>query len=181
MSQNQFAPPPAQFAPPQLAANQQKAAVKISEKSGARGNRSLNERNCFPSFRWGVLGDPAFIHTPRGRLLVDGWYAFARKAQYTADFCMALAWGLATGCLSSMNYFYCVFFFAMISHRQIRDEQRCAAKYGEYWTLYTRHVPNVFLPSRSFFSWWLLGGPHPFKDTEDAELRRHLKPAKASS
>jgi len=151
-------------------ANQQKAGIKISGN-----NKTLNERNCFPSFDWGVLKDPVFIHTPRGKLLVDGWYAFARKAQYTADFCMALSWGLATGFLSPMNYFYCGFFIAMISHRQMRDEERCQSKYGEHWTLYKTHVPNVFIPSRKFWSWWLFRGKHPFKETDDAELKRHLK------
>ena len=102
-------------------ANQQKAAVKISRTSGT--NINLNSRNCFPSFRWGVLKEPiAFIRTPKGNLLVDGWYAFARKMQYTADLCMAISWGLATGLLSSMNYFYSVFFFLMICHRYVDDD-----------------------------------------------------------
>ena len=72
---------------------------------------------------------------------------------------MALAWGLACGFSSPLPYFYVLFFTAMITHRQWRDEQRCREKYGrEYWDdVYTKQVPNVFLPSskcfRDFLGW----------------------------
>ena len=60
-------------------ANQQKAAVKISKKTDS-SYVDLNSRNCFPSFQWGVLKEPiTLIRTPKGDLLIDGWYAFARK------------------------------------------------------------------------------------------------------
>ena len=55
-----------------------------------------------------------------GNLLVDGWYRYARKMQYTGDIMMALSWGLACGFGSSLPYFYALFFTCMIIHRQIR-------------------------------------------------------------
>ncbi len=117
--------------------NCQKASYKIKIK-----------RNTFPQVPWGVLEEPIkVIKTPHGNLLIDGWYAYARKAQYTGDIMMALSWGLITGFGSSLNYFYCFFFTSMIIHRQTRDEERCKEKYGKYWDEYVKTVPNVFIPN----------------------------------
>ncbi len=138
-------------------ANGQKANIKINIK-----------RNTFPQLAWASLEEPIrYIHTPHGKLLVDGWYAFGRKLQYTGDILMALSWGLACGFVSPLPYFYCFFFTCMIIHRQTRDEVRCAEKYGEYWKIYTKKVPNVFLPSFSFFV-WLFTGKHPDGDKKKA-------------
>lgn len=131
-------------------ANGQKANMKISIR-----------RNTFPQLPWAFLEEPIrYIETPMGKLLVDGWYAFGRKMQYTGDILMALSWGLACGFGSSLPYFYCLFFTSMILHRQWRDEIRCSEKYGEYWKIYTKKVPNVFVPSLSFWV-YLFTGKHP--------------------
>mmetsp|Transcript_10538 Transcript_10538/g.15842 ORF Transcript_10538/g.15842 Transcript_10538/m.15842 type:complete len:468 (+) Transcript_10538:101-1504(+) len=123
-------------------ANSQKAYTKIKLR-----------RNTFPVLPWGALEEPIdFIVTPKGNLLVDGWYRFARKMQYTGDIMMALSWGLACGFGSSLPYFYALFFTCMIIHRQTRDEVRCKDKYGEYWDVYTKKVPNVFFPSWEFYT-----------------------------
>lgn len=62
-----------------------------------------------------------------------------------------------------------------LNDRQIRDERRCQLKYGRYWKLYTKLVPNVFLPSSEFFVWFA-GGKHPFKDTDKIkETMKELK------
>lgn len=123
-------------------ANSQKATVKMP---GIK-------RNTFPLVPWRTLPTPVrFLETPKGKLLVDGYYAFVRKLQYTGDLMMALSWGLACGFGSSMPYFYFTFFFCMILHRQSRDEARCHAKYGEFWIFYKKLVPNVFLPNLEFF------------------------------
>lgn len=136
-------------------ANGQKAFVKSKEKI---------KRNTFPTVPWMYLEEPVeYIVTPKGNLLIDGWYAFARKMQYTGDIMMALAWGMCTGFTSLLPYFYALFFTSMITHRQWRDEIRCSEKYGKYWKEYTDLVPNVFLPPASFFKWLFLGGKHPTK------------------
>lgn len=131
-------------------ANNQKANIKIPIV-----------RSTFPQLPWGRLKEPIrYLVTPKGNLLVDGWYAFARKLQYTGDILMALSWGMACGFHSPLPYFYCFFFTCMIIHRQTRDETRCKMKYGEHWDIYTKMVPNVFLPSSAFFV-WLFTGKHP--------------------
>eukprot|EP01040_Poterioochromonas_malhamensis_P008847 gene8847-9582_t len=130
--------------------NAQKANIKIKVK-----------RNTFPQLPWAELEEPIrMIETPHGNLLVDGWYAFARKLQYTGDILMALSWGLACGFGSYLPYFYVSFFTFFVYHRQIRDEARCAKKYGKYWDIYVKKVPNVFIPSSAFFV-WLFTGKHP--------------------
>ena len=135
-------------------ANGQKAYLKSPIKRGT-----------FPTVPWVYIEEPAeYIVTPKGKLLVDGWYAFARKIQYTGDIMMALAWGMATGFTSLLPYFYALFFTSMITHRQWRDEIRCSEKYGKHWEEYTSLVPNVFLPPLSFYKWLFFGGPHPTKD-----------------
>ena len=120
------------------------------------------KRNTFPQLPWMSLPDPVrCIQTPKGDLLVDGWYAFARKMQYTGDILMALCWGLACGFRSPLPYFYCFFFICMINHRQWRDELRCKVKYGHHWDQYTAAVPNVFFPGTNFFMWLLTGEEPP--------------------
>ena len=116
------------------------------------------KRNTFPQLAWAQLKDPIrCIRTPKGDLMVDGWYAFARKMQYTGDIMMATSWGLACGFGSFLPYFYVFFFVLMITHRQWRDEIRCKAKYGEYWDVYTKLVPNVFIPGWPFVHWMVTG------------------------
>jgi len=131
-------------------ANCQKASIKMP---GIK-------RYTFPQVPWSVLQHKPirYIETPNGNLLVDGWYAFARKLQYTGDLMMAVSWGLICGLPSwgnILNYFYFIFFLCMIIHRQSRDEVRCKAKYGEYWDVYTKEVPNVFIPHTKLLSWLL--------------------------
>lgn len=123
-------------------ANSQKASYKLPGIT----------RNTFPQMPWGILQEPIrCIKTSRGKLLVDGWYGYARKMQYTGDIIMASVWGLACGFGSLLPYFYVCFFTSMITHRQWRDEARCKEKYGDDWDVYTAAVPNVFFPSMQFF------------------------------
>jgi len=135
-------------------ANCQKASIKMSPKD--------IRRNTFPQLPWAILENPRMLN---GKLLIDGWYAFARKMQYTGDIMMALSWGMATGFQSLLPYFYVCFFTCMITHRQWRDEIRCREKYGELWDRYTKLVPNVFIPGTSFFVWHLTG-KHPLENVK---------------
>lgn len=146
-------------------ANSQKATMKIPGM----------KRNTFPQVPWGILEQPVrMLKTPKGDLLIDGWYAFARKMQYTGDILMALCWGLACGFSSPLPYFYALFFTCMIIHRQTRDEVRCKEKYGEYWDIYTTIVPNVFLPSSKFW-FWLFSDDKTLPPIDIEAIKRKVK------
>jgi delta24(24(1))-sterol reductase len=83
-----------------------------------------------------------------GHLLVDGWFKYARKVPYTCDVLMALIWGLSCGLppASILPFFYAAFFTAMITHRAVRDHDRCSRKYGADWERYCKEVPYVLVP-----------------------------------
>ncbi len=125
-------------------ANGQKNAFRARERG------MLEKRKTFPALPWTYIDNPKAIDTPAGdRLLVDGWYGYARKLHYTCDAFFAISWGLVTGFKSPFPWFYPVFFLGMISHRAARDIERCRNKYGEAWKEYERLVPYLFIPVSS--------------------------------
>jgi delta24(24(1))-sterol reductase len=123
-------------------------------------------RNTFPQLPWQTVENPKTLTAEDGsKILVDGWCKFilchmnlqfrmlifcadgkARKIHYSCDLYFALNWGLITGFSSPFPWFYPVFFACMISHRALRDIQRCRTKYGETWLEYERQVPYLFIP-----------------------------------
>ena len=110
-------------------------------------NGSYIERKAFPQLPWGTLENPRYMDTAVGsKLLVDGWWAYARKIHYTADILMALSWGLICGFDHYLPFFYVTFFTIMIVHRNGRDVARCRQKYGADWDRYCERVPYVFIP-----------------------------------
>ncbi|KAL1987542.1 hypothetical protein VTN96DRAFT_3469 [Rasamsonia emersonii] len=122
-------------------ANSQKNRYRQQERG------TLVFRKTFPQLPWQTLKNPEVIRTPDGgTILVSGWYGLARKVHYTCDLYFALNWGLITGFDSPFPWFYPVFFACMITHRAMRDIQRCRNKYGEAWAEYERRVPYLFIP-----------------------------------
>jgi len=110
-------------------------------------NNTYKPRNTFPQLPWSTLHNPKSLDTKVGsKLLIDGWWAYARKIHYTCDIVMALLWGLVCGFGSFIPYFYFCFFTGMIIHRNHRDQTRCAAKYKEDWVKYCKIVPYVYIP-----------------------------------
>ncbi len=88
-----------------------------------------------------------FLPTKRGtRLLTSGWWGMARKINYTGDWLMGLAWCLTCGATSPVAYFYATYFAVLLVHRAARDDQMCAAKYGDDWKKYKAKVPACFVP-----------------------------------
>ncbi|GFF22759.1 delta(24(24(1)))-sterol reductase [Aspergillus udagawae] len=108
---------------------------------------TMVSRKTFPQLPWQTLKNPKTITAADGsKILVDGWYGKARKIHYTCDLYFALNWGLITGFSSPFPWFYPIFFACMITHRALRDIQRCRNKYGEAWVEYERQVPYLFIP-----------------------------------
>jgi len=123
-------------------AQSQKARFKMKQIKGGHAKRWT-----FPQLPWGTIENPEFIKAKNGgTLLVSGWFAYARKIYYFADFVMAMGWGLSCGVGGAMPFFYPLFFGTMLLHRYTRDIERCRQKYGEAWEEYCRKVPYAFVP-----------------------------------
>lgn len=104
-------------------------------------------RRTFPQLPWSTLKEPRYLTTESGgTLLIDGFWAYARKIHYTADLTMALCWAMSCGFRGVLPYLYPAFFFVMITHRAGRDFRRCAKKYGKDWDRYCEIVPYEFIP-----------------------------------
>ncbi|KAF3822363.1 hypothetical protein GH733_007737 [Mirounga leonina] len=82
----------------------------------------------------------------RSKLLVSGFWGVARHLNYTGDLMGSLAYCLACGGGHLLPYFYLVYMAILLTHRCVRDEHRCANKYGGSWERYTAAVPHRLLP-----------------------------------
>jgi protein-S-isoprenylcysteine O-methyltransferase Ste14 len=95
-----------------------------------------------------IWGRPArYIDTSRGtKLLTSGWWGVARHSNYLGDLMMGLAWCLCTGWSTVLCYFYIIYFTILLVHRERRDNEHCAHKYGSDWDAYTERVRWRILP-----------------------------------
>ena len=98
---------------------------------------TLKVRWTFPQWPWSTLKDPRYLQTEHGNaLLIDGWWQFLRKPNYTADWTQSFLWGAIAGTHSIIPYYYSMFFLAVLVHRCSRDFERCERKYGKDWEKY---------------------------------------------
>lgn len=88
-----------------------------------------------------------YMITERGsKLLISGWWGWLQHPNYLGDLVMALAWSLPTGFETPITYFYVMYFFVLLVHRQMRDDENCKKKYGKDWEKYTTLVPYRIIP-----------------------------------
>lgn len=94
---------------------------------------------------WGKA--PQYIQTQRGsKLLVSGWWGVASHANYLGDLMIALAMGLTVGLNTIWGYGYFLAFVVLLIHRDWRDDQHCATKYGADWQAYRAKVKWHIVP-----------------------------------
>ena len=94
---------------------------------------------------WGKR--PSFLRTARGtQLLTAGFWGIARHLNYTGDLMMGLAWCLTCKFGHVLPYFYFIYFSILLIHRERRDDQHCAKRYGADWDEYRRKVPWRMIP-----------------------------------
>lgn len=79
-------------------------------------------------------------------LLVSGWWGIARHFHYIPELLAAAAWTLPAGLTHFLPWFYWLFLAILLTDRTLRDERRCAKKYGADWQEYARRVPWRVLP-----------------------------------
>lgn len=87
------------------------------------------------------------IPTATGKsLLVSGWWGVVRHPNYLGDLIMALAWSLPCGFSHLLPWYYMIYFFILLVHRDSRDMSECRRKYGSAWEEYCRTVPHRIIP-----------------------------------
>jgi 7-dehydrocholesterol reductase len=80
-------------------------------------------------------------------LLLDGWWKISRHFHYMPEILASLCWGLPALNTSFVGpYFYTTFLTILLFDRAVRDDNRCAAKYGPHWTTYKKEVPYLIIP-----------------------------------
>ena len=106
-----------------------------------------------------------FMETKSGsKLLISGWWGAARHINYLGDWIMAWSYclptaiagyvvdqggvsqGEAKGWGMLFTYFYILYFAILLIHREMRDEEKCARKYGRDWEEYKKRVPYRLIP-----------------------------------
>ncbi|AMD22109.1 HGL231Wp [Eremothecium sinecaudum] len=98
-------------------------------------------------FRMGRLPHLKSIQTDRGtKLLCDSWWAMSQHINYFGDWLISLSFCLCTGFQTPLSYYYVMYFAILLLHRQMRDEHKCAQKYGKYWDEYKSKVPYKIIP-----------------------------------
>jgi Delta14-sterol reductase len=119
--------------------------------------------------------DLEYITTHTGsRLLADGWWGRARHINYLGDWLLSWSYCLPTllagyriipaeqailwegskvvtqqgmkGTAIPITYFFMLYFAVLLTHRQIRDDEKCHRKYGKDWEEYVRRVPYRIIP-----------------------------------
>ena len=93
-----------------------------------------------------IWGRPA--KTIGGKLLVSGFWGYARHINYLGDIIIGIAFGLPAwygGC-GPASFVYPAYLTALLLHRDWRDDAKCAEKYKELWTEYTAAVPWRIMP-----------------------------------
>jgi 7-dehydrocholesterol reductase len=81
-------------------------------------------------------------------LLASGFWGISRHFHYVPEILGAFFWALPALFDNFLPYFYVVFLIALLTDRALRDDNRCAIKYGEDWKTYCglvkwRIVPGV--------------------------------------
>lgn len=79
-------------------------------------------------------------------LLTSGWWGISRHFHYLLEIAGAFLWTVPALMTHSLPYFYVVFLIILLVHRALRDEDRCATKYGQDWERYRKAVPYKMIP-----------------------------------
>lgn len=90
---------------------------------------------------------PEIITDGKKTLLVNGFWGLSRHINYLGEILMATGIVLSVGQPQLLwPWLYPLYYVALLLPRQIDDDKRCAAKYGELWNTYLKRVPYRIIP-----------------------------------
>jgi len=95
---------------------------------------------------FGPLAQRALVRGDQ-RVLVGGLWGLSRHINYLGELLMATGLAVALGYPGALwPWLYPLYYVALLVPRQLDDDRRCAAKYGELWQEYVRTVPYRIVP-----------------------------------
>lgn len=80
------------------------------------------------------------------RLIVSGYWGFVRHPNYLGEILLGVGYGLMCGFSDVFPWMYAIFVFGLLSHRALRDEERCREVHGRAWDEYCKRVPYRVVP-----------------------------------
>ena len=91
--------------------------------------------------------EPKTISDGSRSLLINGFWGLSRHINYLGEIVMGLAIALSVGYPGlPWVWLYPLYYVALLFPRQIDDDKRCAAKYGDLWQQYTKKVKYRIIP-----------------------------------
>jgi 7-dehydrocholesterol reductase len=84
--------------------------------------------------------------TKESLLLASGFWGISRHFHYVPEILGALFWTLPALAGGVLPYFYVIFLTALLTDRALRDDNRCAIKYGADWKKYCQLVRYRIIP-----------------------------------
>jgi 7-dehydrocholesterol reductase len=79
-------------------------------------------------------------------LLASGFWGLSRHFHYVPEVLAAFFWTLPVLFDHALPWLYVVYIVVLLIDRALRDDNRCAAKYGPAWETYRQRVPYKIVP-----------------------------------
>ena len=79
-------------------------------------------------------------------LLASGFWGLSRHFHYMPEVLAAFFWTLPVLFDHALPWFYVAYIVVLLTDRALRDDNRCAAKYGPAWETYRQMVPYKIVP-----------------------------------
>lgn len=90
---------------------------------------------------------PVAITDGKKTLLVNGFWGASRHINYLGEILMGIGIALSAGYPGLIwPWLYPLYYVVLLFPRQIDDDKRCAAKYGDLWKDYVKKVPYRIIP-----------------------------------
>ncbi|MFP4484757.1 MAG: DUF1295 domain-containing protein [Spirochaetaceae bacterium] len=112
---------------------------------GANMQKFVFKRN--PDREFLGLIEPRTVTDGEQRVLCSGFWGLSRHINYLGEVLMASGLTLALGYPGALPaWLYPLYYVLLLSTRQVDDDRRCRAKYGELWDEYEERVRWRIIP-----------------------------------